>query len=137
MSVGDMVQICSDVAKARVLNKRVGWKDEMDVVSVHTLGCLALLGYVCGYLVTSHHCNYVVYVCVVCVCGWVCVSVVISVSVEPSSTRSADQSSSTLFSRCCLKCSSGKQYSLLTPYFFKMMTVFFGDECDHRSEAYK
>ena len=72
MSVGDMVQICSDVAKARVLNKRVGWKDEMDVVSVHTLGCLALLGYVCGYLVTSHHCNYVVYVCVVCVCVCVC-----------------------------------------------------------------
>ena len=34
VSVGDMVQICSDLDRAQVLNKRVGWKPEMDVVSL-------------------------------------------------------------------------------------------------------
>jgi hypothetical protein len=31
--VGETVRICADLDQAKVFNKRVGWKSDMDVVS--------------------------------------------------------------------------------------------------------
>ena len=50
--MGDVVRIQPDLDQAKVLNKRVGWKAEMDVVSV--VLCLHMSGLVS--LIVSLYC---------------------------------------------------------------------------------